>query len=251
MKKINIKFMHDETLAIIKNNPQRYSEIINANLESNEWIIQEFKTPYVDKKITINDFELTNKDKLNKSELSEKVSEILYDTLHELPAYILSDERFWAWINFDKGYQLSHTLMPINEKSTTLVGHYFFTGGTRRGLFFGVYSRLFYRALLTRNDHLGDPYELTKYVNEKPSRIRNLTWRTYSNNIELVKTIIEIQYKYELKYGDKITNKVYEEVAKYISQLGSTTYVDILSKEDLEKLITSKIDFIINQENNI
>lgn len=238
--------MNDETLETIKQNPDIYTKTMLNNPDSNQWLIEEFKNPFVLKKFTVPDFEFIIDEKMNKIELTQINSELLHKSLEKLPAYILSDERFWAWINFDKGYQLSQILIPLKENSSRLKNHYFFgSGKNRRGMFFGVLSRLFFRAYITYDINSGDPYELTKYVNENPSRFRNLTWRTYSNDFELVKKILKIQYRLELLYKDGINTHVYEEIAKYISQIGSLTYVEMLSEEELEVLISNKVKKII------
>ena len=242
MKKININYMSDEVLETIKSNPDKYTEIMLDHSGSNQWLLEEFKTPYISKKITIPDFEFEIDNKLSLKDLSHKNSLVLHRSLKGLPPYVLSDERFWAWINFDKGYVISQLLMPLKKGSSRLKNHYFFgSGSTRRGIFFGVLSRLFFRAQLTYDANNADPYELTKYVNDNPQRFRNLSWRTYSNDALFIRKVLKVQYKLELIYNDKITTSVYEEIAKYISQIGSMTYVEILSEEDLEELLLSKV----------
>jgi len=249
MKKINIKYMNDDVLETIKNNPSKYADIMSSNLDSNQWLIEEFKQPYIEKKITIPDFEFHTDSKIDIKELSYINSVLIHKSLKNLPPYVLSDERFWAWVNFDKGYLLSQMLIPINNKSSRLKNHYFFgSGSIRRGMFFGVISRLYYRAHLTYDVKAGDSYELTKYVNNNPQSFRNLTWRTYSNDSELVKKILRIQYKLGLIYKDKMTSHVYEGIAKYISSLGSTTYIELLTEEDLESKITEKVIKLIDSE---
>jgi hypothetical protein len=246
-KKINIKYMCDDVLETIKNNPSKYAEIISENIDSSQWIIEEFKHPYIEKKITIPDFEFCTDNKLDIKKLSYINSVLLHKSLKNLPPYVLSDERFWAWINFDKGYILSQILIPINKKQSRLKNHYFFgSGSVRRGMFFGVLSRLYYRAHLTYDAKAGDSYELTKYVNDNPKRFRNLTWRAYSSDSELVKKILRIQYKLELIYKEKMTSHIYEEIAKYISSLGSVTYVELLSENDLEFKITQRVIKILD-----
>lgn len=247
MKKINVKYMSDDTLEMIKNNPEKYTEIVIKNPQSNSWILEDFKQPYIEKKLTILDFDFVVDSKLNKQDLSYLNSLILHKALNHLPPYVLSDERFWAWLNFDKGYELCQLMMPLKEHSSRLKNHYFFGGGIRRGMFFGVLSRLFFRAYLTCDKESSDPYELTRYVNDNPQRFRNLSWRTYSNNSDLVKKVLKIQYRLELLFKEKITTKVYEEIAKYISELGSMTYVDIISEHELEFLISQRVNKILRE----
>lgn len=252
MKKINIKYMSDEVVETIKGNIKKYTDIILDNPDKNDWILNEFKQPFVLKKQTIPDFEFKIDENIDKRELSHLNSIILHQSLKDLPPYVLSDERFWAWINFEKGYSLCNLLLPLKSNSSRLKNHYFFgSGSVRRGMFFGAISRLFFRALLTHDPSSADPYELTKYVHQNPQRFRNLSWRTYSNNKDLVKKILRIQYKLEYLYKERVNNNIYEEIAKYISQIGSMTYVELLSEKDLETLITQRVEKIFNENSDI
>ena len=76
--------------------------------------------------IKTNDFELKISLNDNYDEVDFDNSIILYESLKELPLYILTDERFWAWINFEKGYKAAIQAMPIKSNST-FSDHWLFT----------------------------------------------------------------------------------------------------------------------------
>ena len=248
---INIKYMNDEVKETIKNNSSKYTKIISENPTDNTWLYEEFEDVFLEKKYSIPELDFSNFNQLEDKELAAQVSIKLHQSLKSLPRYVLSDESFWSWINFDVGYEVSQRLIKLSEdRSSTLLNHYFFSGGIRRGKFFGVFSRLFFRALLTYDETMEDPYYLTKHVNYNPNQIRNLTWRTYSNNYDLVKRVLKIQIKLEMSFGKLMTSKTYEYIAKLISNLGSSLYVDLLSDEDLEKLIISNIDYLLKEKSS-
>jgi hypothetical protein len=241
--------MNDEVKATIKNNPSKYTNLIIENPTDNTWLYEEFNDVFSEKKFSIPELDFSNLNQLKDKELAVQASIKLHQSLKSLPRYVLSDESFWSWINFEVGYEISQRLIKLSEDSqSTLLNHYFFSGGIRRGKFFGVFSRLFFRALLTFDETMEDPYYLTKHVNYNPNQIRNLTWRTYSNNFDLVKRVLKIQIKLEMKYGSLMTSKVYEHIAKLISNLGSSLYVDLLSIEELEQLIVTNIDDFLKEK---
>ena len=244
---INIKYMQVDVKESIKSNSTTYTKLINENPTDNTWLFEKFNSPFIEKKQTIKALDFDELDDLSDQELSYRVSVMLHQRLKDLPKYVLAEEDFWAWINFDLGYIISQRLIKISqEKSSTILNHYFFSGGIRRGLFFGVFARLYYRALLTYDEQSEDPYALTKHVNYHPNQIRNLTWRTYSNNADFVKKIIKVQIKLEMHYGKKLNSKFYEAISKHISNVGGTFYVDLMTEEELEFIITKKVEELLN-----
>ena len=79
---------------------------------------------------------------------------------------------------------LPKIMMKINGVST-IRDHWLHAGGTRRGLFFGVLSRCYFRVVLTVDNSLQDKYELTKWIIDNPLRFREFTWRNFSSEKHL------------------------------------------------------------------
>ena len=59
---------------------------------------------------------------------------------------------------FDKGYEVSLKYMPVKKESSIFKDHWLISQGKRRGLFFGVLSRCYFRVALSVDDTLKDPY---------------------------------------------------------------------------------------------
>lgn len=246
MSRINIKYMSDETIETLRAN----LEINTSNLINNpsdfSWIdsITSDKA-FITKKYTIEDFELQipidDKDK----DTDFRNSIILYEHLKELPMYVLSDEKFWNWINFEKGYEVALKYMPIIEASSVLKDHWLFSQGKRRSIFFGVLSRCFFRVALTVEESQNDPYELTRFVIEKPERFRNLSWRTFSSEKHIVLGTLKAEKQIYDDYGDIEKTKYFTDIAKYISQLGSVMLLDAMSEEDINNYIYQKYEQLI------
>lgn len=175
-------------------------------------------------------------DNNNYSEVDFENSIILYNSLKDLPLYILTDERFWAWINLTKGYKAAIQAMPVKSDST-FADHWLFSQGNRRGLFFGVLSRCFFRVYLTIDETVNDKFELTKFIIENPERFRNLTWRSSSSQKHIVRGIIRAEKDIVEKYGELVKNSMYSEVAKYVSLYCSVRLVDVITEQDIYNIV--------------
>ena len=163
MSKIHIKYMTDEALETLKANTSVITERLTENQTSStrlsEFIPSEL---YVTKKYEIEEFTLRVPKDEKDRETDIYNSILLYERLHHLPLYVLTDERFWCWMNFEMGYEVALKYMPVKKNSSVFKDHWLLTQGKRRGLFFGVLSRCYFRVALSVDNTLDDSYELTK-----------------------------------------------------------------------------------------
>lgn len=249
--KINIQFMTDEALETLKSNSLTANNYLKVEKNNSDWLKEIYSgNLYQPMKQKINDFQLKISFNNNYEEVDFDNSIILYESLKELPLYILTDERFWAWINFEKGYKAAIQAMPIKSNST-FSDHWLFTQGSRRGIFFGVLSRCYFRVALTIDERLEDKYELTRFVIENPERFRNLTWRSSSSEKHIVLGVIKAEKDISDKYGNKVKNSIYKEIAKEISLYASVRLIDVVTEEDIYNFVYDKMEqMIIQQENN-
>lgn len=260
--RINISFMTDEANETLKEN----SELVTDNLKSfpndSNWLSSIYSgNLYEEKKYTIPEFSLKISEDGDYSKVDFENSIILYESLKDLPRYILTDERFWSWINFTVGYQASLQSMPIKSNSTFL-DHWLFRQGTRRGIFFGVMSRCFFRVALTVDERLDDKYELTKFVIDNPERFRNLSWRSNSSEKHIVLGALKAEkaiydnyindpiYKDKIKKAEKGTHNIYTDVAAYLSLYGSVRLIDVVSEEDIYDAVYERMEKYIKEEIN-
>lgn len=248
--KINICFMTDEALSTLKANALTANNYLKTNKNDSQWIREIYDGKlYIEKKQKINDFELKVSPTGDYSEVDFQNSIILYENLKDLPPYILSDERFWAWLNFEKFYKVAIQAMPVKSNSTFL-NHWVYAQGNRRGVFFGVLSRCFYRVALTVGERLDDKYELTRFVIKNPERIRNLTWRAFSSEKHLVLGIIKAEKDICDKYGNVVRNSIFTEIAKEISLYASVRLIDVVSEEDIYNFVYNKMKEMVLSEFN-
>lgn len=160
----------------------------------------------------------------------------LYLALKDLPRYVVCDERFWLWANLTWGYRYAaKEIVPM--KPSTFLNHWTFSQGKRRGLFFGVLSRLFLYVDLTWKS--GDPVEsqeVTKFALENFTRIRELTWRTNSNNRNLVRGVLLGEMDFIRERAGRERTTLYSDLAKRLSQILAVRFSDSMSEEDFRTL---------------
>lgn len=246
MSKINIKMLSEDALIYIKENAESFSKKIDEN-ENNLWIQKTIPHPvFSEKKLQIEYFDLLDNPESADKNIDFKNSVKIYESLKELPRHILCDQRFWLWLHLDKYYKIVRNMMKIRSKST-FTDHWLHSGGTRRGLMFGVLSRCYFRVALTVDENNSDKYELTKWVIENPERYRNLTWRSFSSQEHLVRGILKGEKKAIDENPGKESNSFYSQIAKYVSIIGSVRLLDGISEEDIEKMIYDKMLEYIKQ----
>jgi hypothetical protein len=245
---MNIKIANDLTVDIFYKNIDTIYECILLNPADNSWINDMFVEPlFIEKKYQIADFELDFSEAGNYSEVEFHNSILLYENLKHLPAYILTDERFWLWLYLDKFYNIAVQATAFRG-STTLLNQWVFKQGQRRGLFFGVFSRMYFRVALTVDVSSDDKYKFTKYVIDNQERIRNLTWRTYSNIPYLVRGIVKGQYTAESELEFKLSSYVFTDLAKKIARFGSTRLLDAVSEEEYMDFAYNHIKHTIGKQ---
>lgn len=253
MSKIHIKFMKDDVIETLRSNIPFVTDKLRENPTSSDWLSDWLTemiedNTFVTKKYEIDDFELKMpKDEKDRSTDLEN-SILIYDTFKNLPMYVLTDERFWGWVNFDKGYQVALKYMPIKKSKSIFKDHWLFTQGVRRGLFFGVLSRCYFRVALTKDETLDDPYEYTRFVIEKPERFRNLSWRSFSSEKKIVLGALKAEKRILNEFRIKERSEYFTKLAKEISKLGSVMLLDVMEENDIEEYVYEKYKKMIEKD---
>ena len=247
MSNYHIKMLTEDALIFMKKNISLVTEKIMTK-DNNNWIYDTFPQPmFIEKKYEISDFELVDNPESYDKDIDFKNSINLYEHLMILPRYILSDVRFWLWLHLEKFYPIVKKMMKINGEST-VENMWMHSQGTRRGLMFGVLSRCYFRVALSVDLSLKDKYELTKWVIENPERFRNLTWRSFSSEEHLVRGILKGE-KRAIDENPRLEKaEIYPVIGKYVSVIGSVRLLDVISENDIEKMIYEKMIEILKDE---
>jgi hypothetical protein len=250
MSKIHIKYMTDEALETLKANTSATTERLTENQTSSTWLSKFVPSElYVTKKYEIEEFTLRVPKDEKDRETDIYNSILLYERLHHLPLYVLTDERFWCWMNFEMGYEVALKYMPVKKNSSVFKDHWLLTQGKRRGLFFDVLSRCYFRVALSVDNTLDDPYELTKFVIENPLRFRELTWRSFSSEKMIVLGSLKAEKRIQAEYPHVEENtKHFAEIAKHLLKLGSVMLLDCMTEKDIEEYVYKKYKEMMEEE---
>ena len=258
MNKINICYITEDALETLYKNSEEVANYLIKEKDNSNWLKLIYNGElFEEKKYKIDDIELLVDD--NYENVDFKNSIMIYEALKELPRYVLTDERFWCWFNFTIGYRAALQAMKINSK-TTFEDHWLFKQGKRRGLFFNVLARCYFRVELSIDENNEDKYHLTKFVIENPERFRTLSWRSNSSEKTIVVGALKAEKDIVEKYKDIIDvdkikynegkGTIYSEVTKKLSLYGSVRLIDAASEEDIYNFVYEAMDEMVQKELN-
>lgn len=262
--RIPINYINDQLLENIRENAVEVGNYVKEHSDTG-WLKKYASGQlFEEKKFYIPDFKLYVSEDGDYSKVDFSNSVILYEALKELPRYVLTNENFWVWLELTKCYDVCRQAMPIKSKST-FKEHWLFKGGNRRGIFFGVLSRCYFKTELTVDDRLADKYELTKFICDKYERFRNLSWRGISSEKHFVLGVIKAEKDLYDEYNQtpekaemfrkaetglkNPERNLYTELAKELSLYGSVRLIDALSEDEIYQIAKEKMILIIQKFN--
>lgn len=245
---INVQFMTDDAIETLRANIPEVTKRISENPYDSSWL-QDFvgvDVPlYETKNYLFDDFSLNNVDPDNNSSETKFDNAVkLYEHLKGLPASVLSNEKFWLWLYFDKLYSVATSTMIVKEKSSVFKDHWLHTQGNRRGLFFGVLSRFYFMVKLTKDESLDDPYFYTKFCVEHIWIFYYMQMRAIASNKDIFLCILRAVEDYVDKHGCEIAGKDCRELGKAVSKLGSVKLIDVIEDSDVESYVYKALEEI-------
>lgn len=231
---MKIKYIKDESLAILKNNQKTIFDIISRSSDKT-WLDQLLGEDYlVDSKIDVNNL-VFDTSKTNAIETDIINSKMIYTELKKINETQAIDERLWAGIALSNGYDYMLYRWGMDQE-TKLRYRWFFYTENRRKLFFHGIARLWWYAHLSYDPELSNPFELTEYAFNNPQILENLIYRNISSSKVITHSIIRAVMNFEKdggKPGKIILNKLYKE----ISIIGGVSILDAFDEIELQKLI--------------
>ena len=236
-----IFFMKEEAIESLLSNVDKVKECIINNPHDTRWLEELCGKDYFEEQpYEIDDFKLLSNEDYSKVDFQNSV--MIYEKLKHLPRFVLMDKRFWCWFEFSIGYEASQCSIPLKQEigGNPIKNMWLFSEGHRRSLFFNVMARCFLRVELTVDNSIEDKYKYTRFVIEKSTRISELTWRSFSNNKELVYNIVRAEYDFYQQYGEE-EHEWYRRLPKDISYLASVKFIDTISAKDIYDFVYNKL----------
>lgn len=245
---MKLRILRSDSLEILKDK-HCIEKCINKykNYQSNDWLDEICgESPFIDTKYeNIPDivFDMSApKGKEFETEF-ENVKKV-YSTLNFLSDSNASDERLWAALCLDIGYQYVQYRWNL-QTVDSIAQHIFFENGNRRSLTRNALSRLWWIGRLTYDKDRSDPYELTRFVCSHSDYIMHFIERNISNNLCILRPFLEAIMEAQEKGYDLNTDDA-GALSKYLNLLGGMYILDFMSEEWIKNKITVKIEQIIN-----
>ncbi|MCM1130684.1 MAG: DUF6339 family protein [Roseburia sp.] len=236
MMEINIKFMKEAAYITLQKNPEEVYNQILKHPKDSLWIREYLGfDPYENKEYSIEDFSLTAS---SSAEMVFQNSITLYEHLSYLPRYILCNPRFWAWITFEKAYEVAQTTSDLSSPS--LISSLWLIANSRRSLMLGAVSRFFFMVQISVDATKKDKYELTKYLLTNVETYRNFCYRNMGMLKNVTLAVIRAQKDICERLNIALTNKQSAEMVKETSKIGSVMLVDVMRQEEIYEIIYPK-----------
>ena len=246
---INIMMMKDSALEKCRVDSEELTRKMFAYPDDASWLATFVgEDPFEAKKFAIPEFEL--KVPATKEEAADIRLEnalILHDALKDVPAYILGDMHFWAWVTFTVGYKYAQYRSDI--KAEYLKNNWVTRGdNARRSVMLQTIGMNYFVADLANSGDEEHRRKLTEYLFNNQELYRNLVYRNISDISAVSEAVIEAFYDYEAKTKTSIPRETIRAMFKFISNLGSVRLIDSMSADDIyervmNELIRTGVDF--------
>lgn len=253
---MKLYFMKKEALDILKDNLDLvYNKYFTE--KDNKWLWTVCGgDPFIEYK-DVPDFELANLDsEMSIGEVEFDNCKILYKQLSFLNESQASDERLWAGLchsvfyNYVRNRWDYHQKQPKNQKEavSNIKSRFFFSGGTRAGLYRNTLAKCWWVGRNTFNGSVANNFEKLDIIgsNDISSKISDIFYsNTFSSNPTILGGIVE-GIKYFKDEGTQITLREHIRPSlQLLNAVGGGIILDCLSEEEIAEIFIDNIYAII------
>ena len=214
--------------------------------ETNEWFLKKFREKdwIHESRIQCEEFELNYDEDYNKSD-RENVK-IIYEALKDLSPSNALDERLWAGILFGQLWKFVQYRRVTELKSgdeREILNSFLFMRGTKRSCFINCLSRLWWVGYLLYDPTNRDHYTSIDLISERAfsSNVVLLLSNNFMANKELALGVLDCISERKQK-GEKIGRYHFVKANKYLNCIGGVTLLDAMSREEVKRIISDKLD---------
>lgn len=239
---MNIKMMTDQAIEKCRTDAEELARKVYGNPENADWL-ESFvgSDPFIEKTFEIPDFELEVpvKGSPDEKDVIARNCVTLHKALKDLPAYILGDARFWAWLTFSKGYKLAIYKSEIDKEYLKNNWLSKYDNSRRSAMLQTIGSEYFVGALTEKTMSGGEDYALTAYLSGNRELYRNLVYRNISDVPVVSQALIKALSDYDaIDRSERLKDReAIRALMKYVSNLGSVMLVDAIPAEELYEKI--------------
>ncbi|QDY22286.1 hypothetical protein CGQ39_15435 [Clostridium botulinum] len=169
---------------------------------------------------------------------------IIYDALKkDFTLEQAADERLWTCLCYTIGWEYMIKRWPVKDTDSTskVCERYMFKRQNNdRALLRNGLSRLWWMAYTTYDENREDPYELTAFLLKDTNLQQQLMERAFSRNKEFTKLVLTAIKKYTDKYTFPSKEKR-AELVKGLNRLGGVKVLDMITYEEIEKIVYNEL----------
>ena len=243
--------MKQDAVDFMKHNMERlYTHYFQD--ETNEWMAREYGSDLFSEFMEVPDFELAEIDAMSIGEVDFKNCKILYNNLRSLSESQCSDERLWAGLcnSTFYGYMRRRYQYPskqLKKKETdasAVISRFFFSGGTRSGFFRNGLAKCWWVGRATFDKDNENHFARLDVIgpNDLTTKVSDIFYNnTFASNPTILAGICDA-LKYFSDHGQVLDEKKHVRAAmQYMNAVGGATLLDVLSRDEICKIMTTRI----------
>ena len=224
--------------------------------ETNEWMEREYGSDPFTEFMEVPDFELAEIDAMSIGEVDFENCKILYSNLRSLSESQCSDERLWAGLCNSTFYsymrrRYHYSSKQLKKKETdasAIVSRFFFSGGIRSGFFRNGLAKCWWVGRATFDQNSDNHFARLDVIgpNDLATKVSDIFYsNTFASNSTILAGICDA-LKYFSDHGQVLDEKKHVRAAmQYLNAVGGVTLLDVLSREEICRIITSRIIAIL------
>ena len=252
---MKLYFMKQDAVDFMKHNMERLYTHYFQN-ETNEWMSKEYGSDPFSEFMDVPDFELAEIDAMSIGEVDFENCKILYNNLRLLSESQCSDERLWAGLcnstfysYMRRRYQYpSKQLKKKESDASAVISRFYFSGGTRAGFFRNGLAKCWWVGRATFDKDNDNHFAKLDIIgaNDLTTKVSDIFYsNTFASNPTILAGICDA-LKYFNDHGQTLDEKKHVRAAmQYLNAVGGATLLDVLSREEICKIMTSRIIAIL------
>lgn len=247
--------MKQDAVDFMKHNMERlYTHYYQD--KTNDWMEREYGSNPFSEFMEVPDFELAEIDAMSVGEVDFENCKILYNNLRSLSESQCSDERLWAGLCNGTFYdymrrRYQYPTKQLKKKETdasAVISRFFFSGGTRSGFFRNGLAKCWWVGRATFDKNNDNHFECLDIIgpNDLTTKISDIFYsNTFASNPTILAGICDA-LKYFSDHGQPLDEKLHVRAAmQYLNAVGGATLLDVLTEEEICKIMTSRIISIL------
>ncbi|WP_235848392.1 DUF6339 family protein [Litchfieldia alkalitelluris] len=248
---MKLKFISDETLTDLRTNYEEYKTYYHN--QDHTWFDNYFKEKGRVFESTV-DFDMPVFDLSEEFAISDKENvKVIYEALKHLTVTQATQERLWAGLAHlqFRDYAFYRMKKEIEEKNDKRINtSIFFKNGNKRSLFVHILARLWWVGYMTYDEsNESNPYWLTEFFCSKDFSARCVVF--FSSNLTSNKTITTGILRSIIKLDAKgiaVKRDHFVQATKYLNVVGGAMILDMLSTDEVEKMVDKYLAKYFNLE---